>query len=157
MPRRQTSFNRIPVEPDPVYDSKMVTRFINKIMEDGKKAVAERIVYEAFDIIGEKTDEDPLMIFENAIDNVRPRLEVRPRRVGGATFQVPMEVDRDRSLALSIRWLQEAAKNRRERSMESRVANEILDASNYSGAAFEKRENVHKMAEANRAFAHYRW
>ncbi len=157
MPRRQTSFDAIPIEPDPVYESKLVTRFINKIMEDGKKAVAERIVYDALEIIEEKTGEDPLMIFENAVDNVRPRLEVRPRRVGGATFQVPMEVDRDRSLALSIRWLQEAAQNRRERNMENRVANEILDASNYGGAAFEKRENVHKMAEANRAFAHYRW
>ncbi len=157
MPRRRSGLSKKKVEADPVYKSKLVTRFINKIMLDGKKSLAERLVYDALEIIQSKTDEDPLMIFENAIDNVRPRLEVRPRRVGGATFQVPMEVDRRRSLALSIRWLKESARARNEKRMEEKIANEILDASNYRGAAYTKRENVHKMAEANRAFAHYRW
>ena len=157
MPRRRTGSSKKEVETDPVYDSKLVTRFINKIMLDGKKSIAERLVYDALDVIGGKTDEDPLLIFKNAVDNVRPRLEVRPRRVGGATFQVPMEVDRKRSFALAIRWLKEAARDRNEKRMEEKIANEMLDASNYRGAAYTKRENVHKMAEANRAFAHYRW
>jgi small subunit ribosomal protein S7 len=132
-------------------------RLINKIMEDGKKGLAEKIVYDAFDIVGDKTGETPTMIFENAVDNVQPKLEVRPRRVGGATFQVPMEVDETRGISLALRWIVEAAENRNERNAEDRLANELLDASNYSGAAFERREEVHKMAEANRAFAHYRW
>ncbi len=157
MPRRDRKIQKREVEADPVYDSKLVTRLINKIMEDGKKITAERIVYNALDIIENMTDEDPMIIFDNAIKNIRPRLEVRPRRVGGATFQVPMEVDKKRSLALALRWLKEAANARREYQMEERLANELLDASNYSGGAFQKRENVHKMAEANRAFAHYRW
>lgn len=157
MPRRDRKIQKREVEADPVYDSKLVTRLINKIMEDGKKMTAERIVYDAFDIIGNMTDEDPMIIFDNAIKNVRPRLEVRPRRVGGATFQVPMEVDKERSIALALRWIKESTLARREYQMEERLANELLDASNYSGGAFEKRESVHKMAEANRAFAHYRW
>ncbi len=142
---------------DPVYDSKLVMRLINKVMEDGKKGLAENIVYDAFEITEEKTGEDPTMVFENAVDNVQPKLEVRPRRVGGATFQVPMEVDDIRGIALALRWIHEAAENRNERGAYERLANEILDASNYSGAAFNRREEVHKMAEANRAFAHYRW
>lgn len=157
MPRRSQVLEKREIEPDPVHDSKRLSRFINKIMRDGKKILAERLVYDALEIIEGKTNEDPLMIFENAVDNVRPRLEVRPRRVGGATFQVPMEVDKKRSISLSLRWIKEAAESRREKGMEKRIANEILDASNYSGAAFEKKESVHKMAEANRAFAHYRW
>ena len=157
MPRRGKVLDKHELKADPVYDSKLVARLINKIMLDGKKSVAERIVYNALDIIAGKTKEDPMVIFENAIKNVRPRLEVRPRRVGGATFQVPMEVDKKRSLALALRWITEAAEDRREYKMQERLANELLDASNHSGSAFTKRENVHKMAEANRAFAHYRW
>lgn len=154
---RQRRRARPELEPDPVYDSKLITRLINKVMRDGKKTLAEGIVYEAMDIIGEKTGEEPMIIFENAIDNVTPKLEVRPRRVGGATFQVPMEVDDERGIALALRWIKEAADNRNERRIEDRLANELLDASNYGGAAFNKREEVHKQAEANRAFAHYRW
>lgn len=154
---RQRRMARPELNPDPVYESKLVMRFINKVMVDGKKTLAENIVYDAMDIVGEKTGEDPMVIFENAVDNVQPKLEVRPRRVGGATFQVPMEVDQVRGQALALRWIKEAAENRSERDVEDRMANELLDASNYSGAAFERREEVHKMAEANRAFAHYRW
>ncbi len=157
MPRRSQVLETKEIEPDPVYESKRLSQFINKIMQDGKKALAEKLVYKAFDVVEGKTDEDPLMIFDNAVKNVRPRLEVRPRRVGGATFQVPMEVDKKRSISLALRWLKEAAESRREKGMENRIANEILDASNYRGTAYEKRESVHKMAEANRAFAHYRW
>lgn len=156
MPRQRRTA-RPELNTDPVYDSKLVMRLINKIMEDGKKGLAEKIVYDAFDIVGEKTGETPTMIFENAVDNVQPKLEVRPRRVGGATFQVPMEVDETRGISLALRWIVEAAENRNERNAKDRLANELLDASNYSGAAFERREEVHKMAEANRAFAHYRW
>ncbi len=157
MPRKGPVLDRKEVDPDPVYDSKVVSKMINKVMTDGKRTVAERIVYGALDTIEERTGEDPMIIFNNAVDNVRPRLEVRPRRVGGATFQVPMEVDQSRSLALSLRWIVEAAQARREYDMLDRLANELLDASNYGGAAFDKRENIHRMAEANRAFAHYRW
>lgn len=145
------------LDPDPVYNSKLVMRMINKVMEDGKKALAEKVVYDALDIVGEKTGEDPLVVFENAVENVQPRLEVRPRRVGGATFQVPMEVDRERGISLALRWIEDATEQRDERRIEDRLANEFLDASNYSGRAFNRREEVHKMAEANRAFAHYRW
>lgn len=157
MPRRSTAVTERTVDPDPVYESKIITRLIHAIMVDGKKATAEQIVYDALDVVGERTGEDPIEIFNRAIDNCRPKLEVRPRRVGGATFQVPMEVDKKRSFSLSLRWIKEAAESRNEYHMEDRLANEILDASNYSGAAFNKRENVHQMAEANRAFAHYRW
>lgn len=157
MPRRQTQVEERETEPDPVYESKMISRLISSIMSRGKKQVAERIVYDALEEIEERTGEDPLEIFNNAVDNCRPKLEVRPRRVGGATFQVPMEVDKPRSISLALRWIKEAAEDRNEYNMEDRLANEILDASNYSGGAFEKRESVHQMAEANRAFAHYRW
>lgn len=157
MPRKGPIRDRPEVDPDPRYDSELVAKLINKIMDDGKRPIAERIVYEAMEIIEGKTGEDPSIIFENAIDNVRPKLEVRPRRVGGATFQVPMEVDKRRGLSLALRWIKEAASDRNEMNMEERLANELLDASNYKGAAFNKREETHKMAEANRAFAHYRW
>jgi len=157
MPRRSTQVEERTVERDPVYESKLVTRLINSIMSRGKKSLAERIVYDAFDIIEDRTGEDPLEIFDRAVDNCRPKLEVRPRRVGGATFQVPMEVDKPRSISLALRWIREAAEDRSEYNVEDRLANELLDASNYSGGAFNKRESVHQMAEANRAFAHYRW
>ncbi len=157
MPRRATVLDRHEPEPDPVYDSKLVSRIINHIMVDGKKTLAERIVYNALEQIEQRTGEDPMIILDNAVGNVRPKLEVRPRRVGGATFQVPMEVDERRSLSLALRWIKEAALDRNEYEMEDRLANELLDASNHGGAAFNKRETVHKMAEANRAFAHYRW
>lgn len=157
MPRRGPIQDRPEVDPDPRYDSDLVSKMINKIMVDGKRSVAEGIVYDAFETISGKTGEDPMVIFNNAVDNVQPKLEVRPRRVGGATFQVPMQVDRDRGTSLALRWITEAARRRSERGMEDRLANELLDASNYKGEAFNKRESVHKMAEANRAFAHYRW
>ncbi len=157
MPPQQRLRARPELNPDPVYESKLVMRFINQVLEDGKKTIAEQAVYDALDIIEGKTNQDPLDIFENAVNNVQPKLEVRPRRVGGATFQVPMEVDRERGISLALRWINEAADNRNERSLEDRLANELLDASNYSGEAFNRREEVHKMAEANRAFAHYRW
>lgn len=157
MPRKGPVLDRPEVDPDPIYGNEQVSKLINKIMEDGKRTVAEQIVYDALDIIEERTGEDPMIIFENAVDNVRPRLEVRPRRVGGATFQVPMEVNESRSYSLSLRWIVEAAEARDEFDMVDRLSNELLDASNYGGAAFDKRENIHRMAEANRAFAHYRW
>jgi small subunit ribosomal protein S7 len=157
MPRRQTQVEDRERTPDPVYESKLVSRLISSIMSRGKKQLAEQIVYDAFEEVEGRTGEDPLEIFERAVDNCRPKLEVRPRRVGGATFQVPMEVDKPRSISLALRWIKEAAEDRNEYNMEERLANEILDASNYSGGAFEKRESVHQMAEANRAFAHYRW
>lgn len=157
MPGQSRRTARPELEPDPVYDSKLVMRMINKMMVNGKKALAEQIVYDALEIVSGKTGEEPMIIFENAVENVQPKLEVRPRRVGGATFQVPMEVDRVRGISLALRWIKEAVDNRDERSVEDRLANELLDASNYSGRAFERREEVHKMAEANRAFAHYRW
>lgn len=157
MPRRDTKLDRHEPEADPIYDSELVSRLINRMMVDGKKSLAERIVYGALEQIQERTGEDPMIILDNAVGNVRPKLEVRPRRVGGATFQVPMEVDEKRSLSLALRWIKEAVQDRNEYAVEDRLANELLDASNHGGAAFNKRETVHKMAEANRAFAHYRW
>lgn len=157
MPRRDTKLERHEPDPDPIYESKLVSRLINRMMVDGKKTLAENIVYSALDQIQERTGEDPMIILDNAVGNVRPKLEVRPRRVGGATFQVPMEVDEGRSLSLALRWIKEAVQDRNEYNVEDRLANELLDASNHGGAAFNKRETVHKMAEANRAFAHYRW
>lgn len=143
--------------PDPIYNSKVVTKFINQIMLDGKKGTAQRIVYGAFDIIKEKTGKDPMEVFEEALNNVMPVLEVKARRVGGATYQVPMEVRPERRQTLGIRWLVSYARTRGERTMRERVAGEILDAVNGLGGAFKKKEDTHKMAEANRAFAHYRW
>ena len=145
------------VLPDPVYGSKVVTRFINKVMLDGKKGIAEGIVYDAFDIIRSKTGKDPLEVFEQALENVMPVLEVRARRVGGAGYQVPVEVRSDRRLTLGIRWMVGYARQRSERTMRERVAGELMDAANNTGAAIKKKEETHKMAEANKAFAHYRW
>ncbi len=156
MPRKGPVTKR-DVLPDPVYGSKLLTRFINKIMLDGKKGVAERIVYDAFDLVRAKTGKDPLEVFDAAMQNVMPLVEVRARRVGGANYQVPVEVRADRKTTLGIRWLVNYSRLRGERTMYERVAGEIMDASNGTGAAVKKREDTHKMAEANKAFAHYRW
>lgn len=142
---------------DPIYNNKVVTKFINKMMLDGKRSVAEKIIYGAFGRIEEKTEEKGIDIFEKALEKVRPLVEVRSRRVGGATYQVPVEVRVARQQSLSIRWILEAARKRNERTMIERLANELIDAVNDRGAAFKKKEDVHKMAEANKAFAHYRW
>ena len=145
------------VMPDPVYNSKVVTKLINKVMWDGKKVTAQKIVYGALNIVAEKTGREALDAFEQALANVTPALEVKARRVGGATYQVPMEIRADRKQSLAIRWLVEYARKRNEHSMEARLAGEIMDAINGQGGAFKKKEDTHKMAEANRAFAHYRW
>ena len=156
MPRRVHNFKR-DVLPDPMYNSVLVTKLINNIMYDGKKGVAERIVYDAFDLVRAKTGKDPLEVFDAAMQNVMPLLEVRARRVGGANYQVPVEVRADRKTTLGIRWLVNYSRLRGERTMCERVAGEIMDAANSTGAAVKKREDTHKMAEANKAFAHYRW
>ena len=145
------------VLPDPIYNNKVVTKLINNIMLDGKRGVAQRICYDAFDIIKEKTGKDPLEVFEQAMNNIMPVLEVKARRVGGATYQVPMEVRPERRQALGLRWLTNYSRARGEKTMKERLAGEILDAVNGAGGAFKKKEDTHKMAEANRAFAHYRW
>ncbi len=156
MPRRGSVAKR-DVLPDPLYNSKLVTRLINNIMVDGKRGVAQKIVYGAFDIIREKTDKDPLEVFEQAMENVMPLLEVKARRVGGATYQVPIEVRPDRRQTLGLRWMTAYSRTRSERTMKERLAGEILDAVNGNGGAAKKRDDTHKMAEANKAFAHYRW
>jgi len=156
MPRRGPVAKR-DVLPDPIYNSKLVTRLINKIMVDGKKSKAQKILYTAFDIIRERTGKDPMEVFEQALKNVMPVLEVRARRVGGANYQVPVEVRPDRRTSLGLRWLVQYSRLRGEKTMEERLANEIMDAANNTGAAVKKREDTHKMAEANKAFAHYRW
>ena len=145
------------VLPDPIYNNKVVTKLINKVMYDGKKGVAQSIVYDAFNIVNEKTSKDALDAFQEALNNVMPVLEVKARRVGGATYQVPMEVRPERRQSLGIRWLVEYARKRNERTMAEKLANEIIDAINNVGGAIKKKDEVHKMAEANRAFAHYRW
>jgi small subunit ribosomal protein S7 len=145
------------VLPDPVYNSRLAARFINRLMYNGKKGVAEKIFYAALVQLGEKTSEEPLRAFEKALENVKPHLEVKARRVGGATYQVPMEVRADRQASLSIRWLINYARARGEKSMISKLAAEFLDAFNNRGGAVKKREDTHRMAEANKAFAHYRW
>ncbi|MBQ2114875.1 MAG: 30S ribosomal protein S7 [Selenomonadales bacterium] len=145
------------VLPDPVYNSKIVTRFINKVMLSGKKGVAEKVVYDAFENIRTKTGKDPLEVFDTALKNVMPVLEVRARRVGGANYQVPVEVRAERRLTLGIRWIVNYARLRGEKTMRERLANELMDAANNMGAAIKKKEDTHKMAEANKAFAHYRW
>jgi small subunit ribosomal protein S7 len=145
------------VLPDPIYNNKVVTKLINNIMLDGKKGVAQKICYGAFDIIKEKTGKDPIEVFEQAMNNIMPVLEVKARRVGGATYQVPVEVRSDRRQALALRWLVGYARDRGEKTMRERLAGEIMDAANGAGGAFKKKEDTHKMAEANRAFAHYRW
>ena len=154
---RRTGAVRREVAPDFVYNNRLVTQLINKVMLDGKKSLAERIVYGAFDIVAKKSDSDPLAVFKTAMDNVRPTLELKPRRVGGATYQVPMEVNSRRATALAIRWIVNFSRARKEKTMTERLANEILDASNGVGASVKRREDLYKMAEANRAFSHYRW
>ncbi|WP_315082124.1 30S ribosomal protein S7 [uncultured Clostridium sp.] len=156
MPRKGHIAKR-DVLPDPVYNSKVVTKFINSIMEDGKKGVAQKICYEAFELMAQRSGKDALEVFEEAMNNVMPLLEVKARRIGGATYQVPMEVRTERRQTLGIRWMLIAARKRGEKLMYERVAGELLDASNNTGAAVKKREDTHKMAEANKAFAHYRY
>lgn len=145
------------VLPDPKYKDKVVSKFINRLIKDGKKSIAEGIVYGAFDIIEEKTKGDPLKVFKKAIENVRPSVEVKSRRVGGATYQVPVEIRYERKMSLAHRWLVAHARKRSERKMVERLALELMDAANSKGAAVKKKEDVHRMAEANKAFAHYRW
>ncbi len=156
MPRKGYIAKR-EVIPDPVYNSKLVTKLINNVMESGKKSVAQKIVYGAFDIVKEKTGKDPLATFDEAMNNIMPVLEVKARRVGGATYQVPIEIRADRRQALGLRWLVRYARLRNEKTMAEKLANEIIDATNSMGGAFKKKEDTHKMAEANKAFAHYRW
>ena len=156
MPRRNAAVRR-EIAPDAVYNNRLVTQLINKVLLDGKRSVAESIVYGAFDIVAEKTGEDALSVFKKAMENVRPSVEVKPRRVGGATYQVPTEVNSSRSTTLAIRWIVGFSRARKERSMAQRLAAEIMDASNGLGASVKKREDVYKMAESNRAFSHYRW
>ena len=145
------------VLPDPIYKSKVVTKLINTIMLDGKKGIAQTILYEAFDMVKEKTGEEPLSVFEKAMENIKPTLEVKSRRVGGSNYQVPVEVSSTRSQALGLRWLVKYARLRGGKGMAVNLANEIVDASNGTGAAVKKKEDTHRMAEANKAFAHYRW
>lgn len=156
MPRRGSIAKR-DVLPDPLYNSKLVTRLINNVMVDGKKGVSQKIVYGAFEIIQEKTGKDPLETFEQAMENIMPLLEVKARRVGGATYQVPMEVRPARRQTLGLRWITLYARKRSERTMKERLAAELMDAVNSTGGSVKKREDTHKMAEANKAFAHYRW
>jgi small subunit ribosomal protein S7 len=156
MPRRAEVPKR-EILPDPVYNSQLVSKFINTIMKDGKKTIAERILYDALEIVGEQTGEDPIKVFKKAVDGVKPAVEVKSRRVGGSTYQVPMEVRPSRRLALSFRWLLESSKRRGEKTMKQKLAGELMDAAESRGAAIKKREDTHRMAEANKAFAHYRW
>jgi len=156
MPRRRVAEKR-EILPDPKYNSKLVSKFINIMMEDGKKSIAEKIMYGAFDILKEKTGSDPLKVFKAALENVKPVLEVKPRRVGGATYQVPVEIRSQRRTALAFRWIINYSRARNEKTMRERLAAELLDAFNSTGVSFKKKEDTHKMAEANKAFAHYRW
>jgi small subunit ribosomal protein S7 len=157
MPRRREIPKR-DVPPDPLYNSALVTKFISTIMKDGKRSLAERMLYSSFSIIQEKTGDDPLKVFKKAVENVKPSLEVKSRRVGGSNYQVPVEVNPNRRLSLSIRWLVSYARARGDgKTMHEKLANEFLDASNLRGGAVKKREDTHRMAEANKAFAHYRW
>src|SRR5688572_10959330 len=156
MPRRAAATIR-PIEPDPVHRSRLVTQIVNKVMLDGKKSTAERIVYDALAIMAERTGKDPVEALEQAIKALTPTLEVKSRRVGGATYQVPVEVQPRRARTLAVRWLVEFARQRREKTMAQRLANELLDASNQQGGAFKRKDDVYRMAQANKAFAHYRW
>ena len=156
MPRR-CHIARRDVLPDPMYNSKTVTRLVNNIMLDGKKGVAQRIVYDAFDIIKEKTGKDPVEVFEEAMNSVMPVLEVKARRVGGANYQVPIEVRPERRQTLGLRWITQFSRQRSERTMAERLANELIDATNSTGGAYKKKEDTHRMAEANKAFANFRW
>ncbi|MEE8621845.1 MAG: 30S ribosomal protein S7 [Syntrophobacteria bacterium] len=156
MPRRREVPKRITL-PDPKYGNKLVAKFINNIMRMGKRSVAERILYQSFDIIAERSKQDPVEVFTKALDNVKPTLEVKSRRVGGSTYQVPVEVRSSRRVALAIRWIINYAQQRSEKSMMQKLAGELLDAANNRGASVKKKEDTHRMAEANKAFAHYRW
>ena len=156
MPRKGFIAKR-DVLPDPIYNSKVVTKLINNVMEDGKKGVAQKICYEAFEIMAQKTGKDALEVFEEAMNNVMPLLEVKARRIGGANYQVPIEVRPERRQTLGLRWLVNYSRLRNEKTMVDRLANEIIDASNGTGASVKKKEDTHKMAEANKAFAHFRW
>ena len=156
MPRRKVVSKR-PVPPDSKYGDVLITRCINVIMKRGKKSLSERIVYDALDILGDRTGEEPLHVFKQAVENVKPMIEVRSRRVGGSTYQIPVDVNPDRRIALSMRWIIGSARSRGERGMTRRLAAELLDAFNGTGSAVKKREDTHRMAEANKAFAHYRW
>ena len=156
MPRRRSVPPR-EVLPDPVFNSTLLAKFVNSLMKDGKKSTAQRITYGAFEIIKQKSGEDPLKIFKKGLDNIKPALEVKSRRVGGATYQVPVEVSPRRQLSLALRWLIDYATARGEKTMKDKLAGEILDAANSRGNAVKKREDTHRMAEANKAFAHYRW
>ena len=156
MPRRAAAVRR-EVQPDAKYNNRLVTQLINKVLLHGKKSLAEDIVYGAFDMIETKTGQDPLSVFKKAMDNVRPTLEVKPKRVGGATYQVPMEVNSRRANQLAIRWIVDFSRKRREHTMKERLAAELMDASEGTGASVKRREDVYKMAESNRAFSHYRW
>ena len=156
MPRRAAAVRR-EVTPDTKYNNRLVTQLINKVLLDGKKSLAEDIVYGAFDIVAEKSGEDALTVFKKAMDNIRPTLEVKPKRVGGATYQVPMEVNSRRATQLAIRWIVDYSRKRKERTMKERLAAEIMDACNGTGASVKRREDLYKMAESNRAFSHYRF
>ena len=156
MPRRREIPKR-ELAADPIYGSTLVSKFINTVMHGGKRSTAERILYQSFDIIKERTSDDPLKVFKKALDNVKPAVEVKSRRVGGSTYQVPVEVRPERRTSLAMRWVIGAARNRAERSMAEKLAGELLDAGQNRGTAVKKREDTHKMAEANKAFAHYRW
>ena len=156
MPRRAAAVRR-EVQPDARFNNRLVTQLINKVLLDGKKSVAEGIVYGAFDIVAEKTGQDALTVFKKAMDNIRPPLEVKPKRVGGATYQVPMEVNSRRATTLAIRWMVDFSRKRKENTMKERLAAEIMDAAENTGASIKKREDLYKMAESNRAFSHYRW
>lgn len=156
MPRRAAAVRR-EVQPDARFNNRLVTQLINKVLLDGKKSVAEGIVYGAFDIVAEKTGQDALTVFKKAMDNICPTLEVKPKRVGGATYQVPMEVNSRRATTLAIRWMVDFSRKRKENTMKERLAAEIMDAAENTGASIKKREDLYKMAESNRAFSHYRW
>ena len=156
MPRRATVTKR-EILPDPVYNSQLVTKFINSLMQGGKKTVAERIFYGSLKLIEDRTGDDPLKLFKRAVENVKPQVEVKSRRVGGSTYQVPVEVRPERQMSLALRWLIDFSNGRHEKTMMERLAGELLDAANNRGAAMKKRDDTHRMAEANKAFAHYRW
>ena len=156
MPRRNRPPRRV-IEPDVKYNSELVTRFVNRLMRHGKKSTAFRIMYDCFDIIEERTKKPPIDVFEQAVKNVTPMLEVRPRRVGGATYQIPIEVRPERRMSLAIRWLLQSSRQRPGKSMAQKLASELMDAAAGQGASIKKRDDTHRMAEANRAFAHYRW
>ena len=156
MPRRREVPVREPI-PDPKYGSKLVSKFINSIMRDGKKSTAQQIFYDAFETIEKRTSEPPLKLFEKALDNVKPMIEVKSRRVGGSTYQVPTEIRQSRRTALGMRWIIDFSRKRSEKGMANKLAAELIDAANKRGASFKKKEDTHKMAEANKAFAHFRW